>query len=525
MAGDGKRRPRAEEGNGRLYSVTEMPQQESARAQWCERKSTLSILVDGVQRPRVSEQWRLRNDTRNIVAYRCSMEGHVLRVLTPFEASIIPLFDGTNTIDDIRDACLRIYTPREDFRAQFSEEVDEILDKMMLLEGFLVLDGDMSPSLRGSLTHLLPDFPDYHFPAPRLERPLSVMIAFTNRCTCSCRYCYAERRDCRESDVDQWIPVFDELAENEIFLVDIAGGDIFAREDALEILGEMVSRDFTFFLSTKSLISLDEAERLASMGVGVLDVPRYLRRRVQVSIDSADKDTASFLVRHPGYFERATQTVMNLLRAGISPRLKCVLTSYNAEAPQELVPYFADVGVTAFDFVYYTKSYYRHEDALFLSAQQKLRLHEIFEELKSDYPSLELTFQDETTTKKPLTMSCEQWDLRAVCSGGRSNMILQPNGDVTLCDQVPHRDPFVVGNVFEQGVMEVWKSPRLLAFLYPERERFEGTVCFDCSQFDGCIGPDGLRGYCYRDALFYYGSIYDAPPECPWQNKPTPRKA
>jgi MoaA/NifB/PqqE/SkfB family radical SAM enzyme len=73
--------------------------------------------------------------------------------------------------------------------------------------------------------------------------------------------------------------------------------------------------------------------------------------------------------------------------------------------------------------------------------------------------------------------------------------------------------------------MEVWKSPRLLDFLYPEREKFEGTVCFDCSQFDECIGPEGLRGYCYRDALFYYGSIYDAPPECPWQNKPTPRKA
>ncbi|MBU7023979.1 MAG: hypothetical protein HXS40_07405, partial [Theionarchaea archaeon] len=263
MAGDGKRIPKAEEDSEGLCNVTEGPRDESViHGERCERGSALDMLVNGMQRPRVSEQWRLRNDTHNVVAYRCSMEGHVFRVLTPLEAALVPLFDGTNTIDDIKDYCLRIYTPREDFRAQFLEEVDEILDKMMSLEGFLTLDGDVSPSLRGSLTHLLPDFADYHFPAPRLERPLSVMIAFTNRCTCSCRYCYAERRHCRESDVNQWIPVFDELAENEIFLVDIAGGDIFAREDALEILGEMVSRDFTFFLSTKSLISLDEAERL-----------------------------------------------------------------------------------------------------------------------------------------------------------------------------------------------------------------------------------------------------------------------
>lgn len=512
----------AEEGNGRLSSV--ISQHESLDAR-CERMSTPDMLADGMQRPRVSEQWRLRNDIHNIVAYRCSMEGHVLRVLTPFEASIIPLFDGRNTIDDIKDACLRIYSPEEDFRVQFSEEVNMILDKMMSIEGLLALDGGTSPSLHGSLKHLLPDFAHYHFPAPRLERPLSVMIAFTNRCSCSCRYCYAERRDCREFAVDQWIPVFDELAENEIFLVDIAGGDIFARKDGLEILGEMVSRDFTFFLSTKSLISFDEAERLVNMGIGLLDVPKYLRRRVQVSIDSADKDIASYLVRHPGYFEQATQTVINLLRAGISPRIKCVLTSYNADAPEKLVPYFADLGVATFDFVYYTKSYYRHENSLFLSAQQKLHLHRIFEKLKLDYPSLDLTFQDETTTNKPLAMSCEQWDSRAVCSGGRSNMVIQPDGDVTLCDQVPHRDPFVVGNVFEQSVIDVWKSQRLLDFLYPEREKFKGTVCFDCSQFIRCLGPEGLRGYCYRDALFYYGSMYDAPPECPWQNKPKPRKA
>lgn len=489
----------------------------------CERGNTKETF-DTTERPRVSGLWRLRNDIHNIVAYRCSVEGHIFRVLTPFEASIIPLFDGTNTFDDIKNMCLKIYNPPEGFQAQFLEQLDQIFNGLMSIEGFLALDGETSPSLYGSLEQLLPDFVNYKFPAARLERPLSVMIAFTNRCVCNCRYCYAERHSCKEADVDQWIPVFDELAENEIFLVDIAGGDILAREDAFDILGEMVSRDFTFFLSTKCFVSRNEAERLAEMGIGQLDIPTYLRRRVQVSIDSADDDVASFLVRHPQYFQKAAQTTKNLLRAGISPRVKCVLTSFNADAPKKLVDCFADLGVTTFDFVYYTKSYYRHEDALFLSTEQKLRLHEVSEHLKLEYPTLDITFQDETTTNKPLDMTCEQWYSRAVCSGGRSNMIIQPNGDVTLCDQVPHRDPFIVGNVFDQGVLAVWKSQDLLNFLYPEREKFAGTVCFDCSEFDDCIGRSGQRGYCYRDALFYYRSIYDAPPECPWQDKPMPRK-
>jgi hypothetical protein len=56
--------------------------------------------------------------------------------------------------------------------------------------------------------------------------------------------------------------------------------------------------------------------------------------------------------------------------------------------------------------------------------------------------------------------------------------------------------------------------------VYPEREKFAGTVCFDCPEFDECHTEKGQKGYCYFDALFHYKSIYDAPPDCPRQNKP-----
>ena len=487
-------------------------------------KTIKKAAFDTKECPRVTDLWRLRNDTRNVVAYKCSVLGHVFKVLTPFEASIIPLFDGTNTFDDIINACFEIYTPPPDFREQFLDNLNQIFEGLMSIKGFLTLEGPKSPSLCKSMVFFIPDFANYFFPAPRLERPLSVQIAFTNRCICDCRYCYAEKRACPEANLDQWKNVFDELVENEIFLVDIAGGDIFARDDALTILEEMVARDFTFFLSTKSLISRDAAERLAEMGIGRFDMPRHLIRRVQVSVDSANGDVVSFLVRRSRYLKQATQSIVNLLQVGIAPRIKCVLTSFNADAPKDIVHNFSELGVTDFDFVYYTKSYYCHDDALFLSWEQKLHLHETANRLKTEYPTLNITFQDETKTEKPLCRSCELWHSRAVCSGGRSNMIIQPNGDVTLCDQIPHRDPFVVGNVFDQGVLGVWQSPKLIEFLYPEREKFTGTACFDCSEFDECIGQKTQRGYCYRDALFYYGSIYDAPPECPWQYKDLPRK-
>ena len=99
-------------------------------------------------------------------------------------------------------------------------------------------------------------------------------------------------------------------------------------------------------------------------------------------------------------------------------------------------------------------------------------------------------------------------------------MIVKPNGDVTLCEQMPNSPSFVVGNIFEEGIVGVWRSQRVLDFIYPPREAFAGTVCFDCLEFDEC---HDTKGYCFRDALYSYGTMYDAQPECPRQSKIPPR--
>ena len=100
-------------------------------------------------------------------------------------------------------------------------------------------------------------------------------------------------------------------------------------------------------------------------------------------------------------------------------------------------------------------------------------------------------------------------------------MLVQPNGDVTLCDQIPHSENHVVGNAFEEGILGVWNSQRLRHFLYPSREEFEGTVCYACTDFELC---HKWQGYCYRDSLFYFQTRFDAPPDCPRQTKTAPRQ-
>jgi radical SAM protein with 4Fe4S-binding SPASM domain len=267
--------------------------------------------------------------------------------------------------------------------------------------------------VRLGVIRFLPDFHGYRAAAPRLQRPLSVNVAATHRCVCDCLYCYAERQRTPEVGLDRLRALFDELAANEILLVDVAGGDLFARGDALSILEEMARRD------------------------------RYGR------------------------------------------------------------------------------SHNRHRDELFLRPEQKERVRHAIRRLRESHPGIAIDYADRTDAGVPVRKSPSEWQRRALCSGGRVSMLIQPNGDVTLCDQIPHAEPFVVGNAFREGVLGVWRSARLEAFLSPDRQRFAGTVCASCSDFDACHRE---AGYCYRDALFHYGSAFDAPPDCPRQTR-TPLRA
>ncbi len=467
-------------------------------------------------KPKISEQWRLRNDRRNILAYKCSVEKDVFKVLSPAMASIIPLLDGTNTWQDLKEALYAIYNLDGPLRELWSGRFDDMFDDLTAANGFISLENGASPSLNNKYEYFTTDLANYHYPAWRLEKPLSVKIAFTNRCVCNCIYCYAERKNCAEADVRQWKKIFDELYENEIFLVDIGGSDIFSRTDAFSLLKEMAARDFTFFVSTKKQISGDEARRLAEMGIGRFDIPEYLIRPFQISIDSTDEKTASYLVSRKNYFQQSAESVKNLVKSGIIPRIKGVLTAFNSDAIDGIVKYFSGLGVREFTFVQYSRSHFRHDDQLFLSPEQKKRISETASRVKTDFPSLTVNIQEDTYLSGPRNLTWEDWQNRNVCSGGRSNFIIQPNGDVTLCEQTPHNDEFVVGNVFREGILRVWNSKTLHDFLYPDRSKFRGTACYDCPGYEEC---HQLKGYCYRDVLSSYGTIYDAQPECPRQKK------
>jgi radical SAM protein with 4Fe4S-binding SPASM domain len=475
------------------------------------------MVFSDTDRPRISENWRFRNDGNCMIIYLHSLNKHLSRVLSPFESIFILLFDGKNTWAEIKTAAQGIINSTDE---QSAEEIEKLTAELSHLDSFFSLDGPQSLSFDKPMENLIPDFANYKMTPQRMLRPITIAISFTNRCQCDCIYCYAERESCEERSLDEWIPILDEIAENEITLVDIGGADIFCRKDALEIMEELDKRNFSFFVSTKSHISLEQAQRMAALNIGNKNMPHWALRPMQLSLDSTDNRLASFLTQRTNYLSQAEESLRNLIEAGISPRVKAVLTSYNADTPLEMVRRLAPMGINEFHFVQYSRGFYRHNDKLFLTLEQKKRLREIERQIKEEFPDIFISMQKDLTTGGSRNLTPEVWAKRPICSGGRTKMLIKPDGAVTLCEQTPNEPAFTVGNVFKDGIMGIWNSDSIRRFNHPTRDLFKNSVCYECTVFENCMY---VKGWCFRDSLACYGTVYEAPPDCPHQTKMPPR--
>ena len=464
-------------------------------------------------RPRILAPWLLRDDRDNLLLYKCTHAELKYRVLSPVQAMILPFFSGERSYAEIQAIWLRLIKPAQ--KAESLRDLDEVVRNLTAPDEIIGLTGPPSESFRDPGKIPLPDFSKYRWPVERTSVPVSVLVALTNRCCANCRYCYAERGACPELSRAEWMGIFDQLAAHSIRIVDLAGADPFMRTDVFDLLRAMAERSFTFMVSTKSHISPAWARRLAELGIG-RNQPGAPYRAMQVSVDSANNRLAAWLTGVPDYLDRARSTTANLIAAGISPRIKCVLTPYNCDEPEQIVALFQSLGVRRFQFVQYGRSIYRHSDDLFLTREQKLHLSETLPIPAAQHRDIEIVFQDETSETKTGEQLAAAWQQRAVCTGGRSALFIQPNGDVTLCEQLPHAPGNVVGNLLKQSLVEIWNGAALEAFIHPERSKFAGAVCFSCQEFDTCHFGSG---YCYRDSLSAFGSLYDAPPGCPLQKK------
>lgn len=467
--------------------------------------------------PIIDRGWVLRNDSDYLLLYKFSSVEVTHYVLPPILGIIVSLIDGTSTFAEIGKRVQYIFSS-ESLQSSYRILSQAIATLNANATIVTKKDTNNSANIFETCDYFIPP-QNYKFPKhSRLRLPTNVMLITTNRCHTNCIYCYADLSSRKERylvSIGEWENLIDYCIDRKIFNLDITGGDPIADPDSVRLLLKLIKLKQPVFISTKARLTKEIVSNL--IRAGFHETPRGAGNTLQISVDSVRPAVADKLTRCKDYLMRADANVRLCIEYGIKPKIKAVLTPLNYQEIVDIIEKYSLLGVSNFQFVYYGLSFFRPREDLLLKIEEKQRVQEIYhDEVLPRFGDLQIILPDDTSDSTSTRMTKSAWDHRSRCSGGYSAMVVLPTGKVTLCEQMPQRQEYIVGDIRQQSLEDIWMSDYLENWLFPPIEKFAGTSCFGCHQFEECHYN---AGFCYRDALFAYDTMFEAAPKCPYQTR------
>lgn len=284
--------------------------------------------------------------------------------------------------------------------------------------------------------------------------PLKIFFDPTNRCNSKCIHCYNDSGKSSGKDeirLDVLETFVKGMQEKGIFLVSIAGGEPFIREDIFEIIRLFNAHDVSVSITTNGL-SLDrEKAQLLSR----LDV-----KSVTVSVDGVTKEEY-LKVRGVNRFDELSEN-LHLLREFFSGEISMRLSVMRDNCiPEKVLQYAVD---KRFDCLKINKThlmgrFVAHKN-LAIGDEEYDRLIESFRLLKDEYP-IELELPREKYLNKGEDFSC---------SAGRKTAYLSPVGEVLPCPFISKK--FSFGNIKEKNFEEILSQSQCFSV--------ENAFCMSC---------------------------------------------
>jgi mycofactocin radical SAM maturase len=323
-----------------------------------------------------------------------------------------------------------------------------------------------------------------------LNAPICLTWELTYGCNLACVHCLSSsgRRDPAELSTAQAMAVIDDLADLQVFYVNIGGGEPTIRSDFVELVDYAVSRGVGVKFSTNgTTMTPARAARLAS--TDYVDV--------QISIDGADPATND-AIRGPGSYAAARRAMDQLASAGFGPfKISVVVTKDNAAQLDDLEALAASYGA----------------QLRLTRLRPSGRGADVWSQLHPT-PEQQVELYRWLIGRPGVLTGDSFFHLSALgealpglnlCGAGRVVCLIDPVGDVYACPFVLHPE-FLAGSVRDAGgFREVWRRSELFTEL---RRPTSAGACASCGSYDAC------QGGCMA-AKFFTGLRLDGPdPEC-----------
>lgn len=337
--------------------------------------------------------------------------------------------------------------------------------------------------------------------------PEKIVFNITDYCPRECIYCFNGAKCARYNEIkDEFLSLsrFEEIMSEAkkigIRKIEIGGGDPFVRKDILEYLS-ITDKYFpnAWATSTKAYISPEVADQLSKLHAA----------DIQVSLDSLDSNTADKLMGVKGSYEQVRSSIKHLFDAGILPSIKMVITSLNCDEIEKNFYSFYEMGFRTIRANSYMMSPNRHSDYLYPSDEQLNSFNsKVDRMLEFARENNIVTDINKIKIPEPVTQG---YDRRVLCGGSSTDMYVRHDGSMIFCGQINNCEELVIGSLKTHTVMDLWQSKKIndLFNPYKNREKYRGTRCYDCSQYESCYPKR-----CYVRSFTENNNFFDFDPEC-----------
>lgn len=166
----------------------------------------------------------------------------------------------------------------------------------------------------------------------------SATIELTRHCNGSCDYCYVVDNSAPDLPTARIKEILDKLSDNNILLLNLTGGEPFARPDIMEILYHVVERDFwgTRFFTNATLIK-DKHLRFITEHADFFPV-------MHVSVFSHIPEVNDTYMGIPNGLSRVLEVIPELKNAGITVYISTNMMDFNIDTFEQTRTFFRDRG-------------------------------------------------------------------------------------------------------------------------------------------------------------------------------------
>ncbi len=159
--------------------------------------------------------------------------------------------------------------------------------------------------------------------------PISGHFELTGRCNLRCRHCYGLFDTKKDSlSTEQVLGILDDLRDSGTFGLVLTGGELFFRQDILDILTYLNEQKFIVRINSNGTLITESVVKAMQELTNIY--------RIHISLYSAEPEIHDRITKAPGSYYKTLYALRLLQEAGFDLRINCSVMKSNIDTYQKV---------------------------------------------------------------------------------------------------------------------------------------------------------------------------------------------